>query len=361
MHYFVDWLTLAQQHPIGSIPDVGAGAFLVVDQDGEVERRSLRWVQAMESHETSIAVRCQDGLVEVSGNPSRWGRADNVFGVSWDQALGIFNQVVASFGLPAFTYSDASARARAGALNQSRLAVPVADGAVVRRVDLARNFETGLDGAGMRSFLDVLAQGNWQGKKGRMQEWSDSWGSRRHSYAKVYAKGPELRAHDRKAGKAWDLERVEYRQRLAAWAESVGLLRWEVQFGRDGLRRRGCRSLGSIENRLGDLAKEAEDMRVKIWPTGLRTGLESVAEQLQAEGVSPRQAAFLQALAHEWAAGVDVFSQFKVPTAYRYRAALLPLGVDIRHPPVNVAQLRARVRVIECRPAEVPAWYRQAA
>jgi len=355
--YAVDWLSMAQQHPIGSVPDLGAGAFLVLDEDGAEERRTLRWVQSQGSHSSSFAVRCFNGLVEVSGNPSRFGRADNVFGLGWSDALEVVQRILHAFGLPRFSHAPITVSDRNRSVSRNEIGSVA--GAVVRRVDLARNFETGLDAPGMRSFLEVLAQGNWQGRKGRMMDWSNSWGSRRYQYAKVYAKGPELRANT-KAEKLVE-ERLDYRQRLVDWAEAVGLLRWEVQFGRDALRRHGCRYLGEIERRMGDLEREAEGMREKIWPTGFKTGLENVRHELEAQGVSSRQSAFLQALAHEWAAGVDVFSQFSRPTAYRYAHQLRSVGVDIRHPPVNVARLVARTRVVQVTPASIPDWYDRAA
>lgn len=357
--YSIDWLTLAQQYPPGSVPDLGDGAFLVIDADGVEERRSARWVHERESHDTSVAIRSSGGLVEFSGNPSRLGRLDNVFGLYWLGALSRVNSLLDARGLPAF--SSSILRPAARVLERSKFGVCVSDGCVVRRVDLCRNFATGEKPAGVASLIRSLRQGTWQGKVGRELDWSASWGSRRSRYAKVYAKGPEMRAHAPR-GKVlneWDPEAIEYRERVAGWCEEVGLVRWEVQFGRDGLRALGMRTLGGFD--VEQLEQEAENMREKIWPSVGLGGLSEISGALQERGVSARQAAFLQALAYEWASGVDVFSQFEQPTAYRYRKLLRLVGVDIRHGLRDVTALRVQPRVVDLQPAAVPDWYRQAA
>lgn len=363
--YHVDWLTIAQQHAPGSVPDLGDGLVMRVDPDGVIEWVSARSLGHEDSHGHSIQVRSHGGLVEWSGNPSRWGRWDNVFGLGFVAALQVVNDSLLSLGLPPFTSEPLAGRSADGSDAGTRYGEQsvVPTGAIVRRIDVARNFSTGET---VSTVVRALGQGSWYGKSGHPGgPGSMSWGSRRSRFFKCYDKSAEIRSHKapRIASESEYQEVVAYRERLAEWCESVGLVRWEMQLGRDGLRSNGLRHLRGFE--MGKVVALAESGRKKIWPSVGLGGLSDVARYLESTGVSPRTAQVCQGLAFQWAAGEDVFraiqDRYSPATAYRYRSLLQGCGLDVRHPPKDVTALRVQPRLVDLSPAQPPPWYGRAA
>nr|AKN36250.1 hypothetical protein [Vibrio splendidus] len=56
------------------------------------------------SYSTKLTIRCNGTRVRVEGNPSRWQRMDNLFGLqTLDECVAIYNHILASYNLPPFT------------------------------------------------------------------------------------------------------------------------------------------------------------------------------------------------------------------------------------------------------------------
>ena len=131
---FVDWLNCSQQFPAGAYPDFLGGRVVsidgacglqrapVLDRDtgaleeqwsicgGEdelsIEFDSAKFASHRGTYETNLMVRMIGGKLEVRGNPSGFGRLDNVFGYSLDDAIEVYNEVLESLGLPCFTQGE---------------------------------------------------------------------------------------------------------------------------------------------------------------------------------------------------------------------------------------------------------------
>lgn len=128
---FFDWLSVWQQHD-PYLPDFlggrvisvdgacGLGRTERVDEDGEIvqtwalaggddveiEFDTAKFALHKGSFETTILIRMVGGKVEVRGNPSRYGRLDNLFGLGLDDGIAVYNEVLASLGLPVFTAGE---------------------------------------------------------------------------------------------------------------------------------------------------------------------------------------------------------------------------------------------------------------
>lgn len=124
---FCDYLNVWQQFE-PSLPDHCGGKIIsiegacglsrsaVVDADGviehqwafsgadyEVEYDVSKFASQTGSYETRINIRMVGGRLEVRGNPSAWGRLDNLFGVGLDEGISIYNHILDGLGLPQFT------------------------------------------------------------------------------------------------------------------------------------------------------------------------------------------------------------------------------------------------------------------
>jgi len=182
--WHIDWLTMYQDHggtavlPVVSVGVEQGAAGVTVEplpvicrhtfqrtdtETGAVDEfRSPRQFQG--SFSTSISVRCDGRRVEVSGNPSKFCRLDNLFGYrTLDSAVAVFNAVLAHLGLPPFT------RATYYRPLQSRTDKHdfVTDGAVFTRFDLTVNHAVG-DPRQVRPFIRAISSQSIQGALGHL-------------------------------------------------------------------------------------------------------------------------------------------------------------------------------------------------
>lgn len=163
---FCDWLNVWQQFE-SDLPDFlggrvvsveGAAALrscAVVDREtgefsdawaisgGEIDYDVVKFEQHRGSYETTLMIRMVGGRLEVRGNPSSWGRLDNLFGVTLDEGVAIFNEVLASLGLPEFT--EGVVQRIGGALTRNDGTVSeVYTGAHITRCDMTQNNAVGM-------------------------------------------------------------------------------------------------------------------------------------------------------------------------------------------------------------------------
>lgn len=163
---FCDWLNVCQQFEVRDWPDYNGG--LVVSVEGaaglgrdrvidrhtgeiseawaisgsdDLEYSTAKFAQERGSFETSIMIRMVGGKLEVRGNPSAYGRLDNLFGVGLDDGIAIYNIILASLGLPTFTEGEEIM----GAWNTSTKQYDKTyTGAQITRVDYTMNQAVGM-------------------------------------------------------------------------------------------------------------------------------------------------------------------------------------------------------------------------
>jgi len=326
--FFVDWLTISQVHAV-ELPRIDAGCVYATDGDGVEEWRTTRAVRHQGSHETSIGVRCDGSRVIVSGNLSRFGRPDNLFGFGFFDALAVANRICAHYGLPEFT---AGAR---GEVSRPAGVSHIWTGARVSRIDLTANYETGsADNA--HALMQWLGSQHSPRQAGRVLgagETVDFGAGSRRQYWKAYIKHIEME----KRGVA--------DPRVVDWCRDHGIVRFEGTIKSNALTDLGCAFLGDYETgwAMGELVKLFEEKR-EIFTRAQRS-TDDLDELPRA----------LRGTARDYLAGSDCVRLLGRRTFYRHRAALLPYGIDISKR--NVLPFAPRIRVIECRPAVVPEWY----
>lgn len=343
--FSVDWLTASQDHA-ELLPLLGGDLILFTDPEtGELTRSTITGYQHEGSHDTSVRIRCDGHRVEVSGNPSRFGRADNIVGVATvGEAFRVFNDILQSVGLPVFTMGDAYDR------TGSRT-VQIVDGARISRVDIARNYSAGTDHDACLA-LRALSGVSRRGQLPQVHpSGSLSSGARGYARVKWYRKGAEMAARNRKSGIS------DYRHLLTQWATDTGLLRFEVELGRKLLQRHNLNGWVVWDD---ERAREIADSY-----NGIHTMSASISEYseiasiLRSRGVTRSRAASAQFAASAWLQGSDLRQMMSKSAFYRVRRDLLDVGVDIGAP-AELRSLPLRVRTIDLRPGQVPEWYQHA-
>ena len=327
--FFVDWLSLRQTHEF-ELPEINAGVVCGMDVHGEIVWRTTRPSVIEGSHDTSLQVRCDGHTVVFSGNVSRFGRTDNLFGYDFAACIRRVNTILARLGLPPFTMGRKFQRT-IKTKNGASL-TPAWTGCQVTRIDLTANFETGsLSNA--RAYLEWLStqQGNARLKVGTHADGETvDWGrGSRRIYSKVYLKSAELRKHDGPA------ELIEH-------CENVGLIRFEITLKSTQLHAMGCNYLGGLDMTQLELLFE-ERRKVLTRAEHTHDDFENLPNALRRT-------------ARDWLAGDDLVQRMRKTTFWRHRTGLLPYGIDIAVRR-NVINFKPRVRVIEVRPATAPTWY----
>lgn len=331
--FFIDWVTVSQEHAMGALPIVNAGAVFAYDEDGELDWHTTKAVKHEGSFETSVNIKCDGSRVTFSGNVSKFGRTDNVFGFDFLECLGRINDILANYGLPEFTAGE-----RQQLTNKDGDAFYRWSGARFSRLDVTANYETGSPQLA-HHYLQWLGSQHANRHEGRVlgQGETVAWGGGKGSraYWKVYIKHLEL-AH-----------RGQAESKIFEHCRDVGLVRFEGTLKTKLLTDVGAAFLGDwLEgNAMGEVIRIFED----------RARILSRAEFTLDDLEHAKLSRSIRCTARDYLAGMDVQSTMSKPTFYRHRTALMPFGIDISVR--NIRPLATRVQVINLKPASVPSWY----
>lgn len=340
------------------------GSVLRCDFDhktGQLTRQVLRSDQLQGSWESSLLVRAYQGRVEVSGNPSKWGRLEAVgLGcTSIFEAVAVYNRLLRDLGLPEFSYPD-------------RIRVPVRDepngidrvarqGPKIHRIDIAGNMRLG-SAASVGAYVDWLSTQR-VGRRGHpfrvMGPASLLAGTRRLRELAIYAKGSEVAVqlgrwirkrggdHDPEAVRAYLGELVErcsaegwVRREVRLFGEYLVRehLQWVEEWGQETMKTEWLKYGPAVnEDQIGAVV----DWKAEAYGRFLARGLGERAARLRIETL------------FAWMGGADV-----QPGPGRGKSAFYQIakdireavGVDIRSRP-NVLTLGSRVQMLS-RPVE---------
>lgn len=353
----------------------GEGLALMGD-DLAVEYSCGKFMAHRGSYETNLLIRCEGGRVQVAGNPSAFGRLDNVFGLQIDEGVEIYNQVLEQLGLPPFTQGEVQ---KQWLQNEGRLATTYT-GAHITKVDLTQNFAVGA--GNVRPFNQWLATqkiyrqapGDEQLEKFAKWDYSTVYASQSKYWLqmKCYDKAQalqdvslpmylkKLRAA-RKDGRlsTREVERLakeatDYLELLAGWCAEVGMVRAEWSYRSRWFAQHegaGFWKPGETESMLMEEARTEVD---KVF------GRAVVVQQDADLGLSNSELGLLA----RWRRGEPLREAMPSSSFYRHRSSILKqTGLDIAARPLvtSAPQLRPvyfQARPLSCR--DVPAWYRPA-
>ncbi|MEJ1367063.1 MAG: phage/plasmid replication protein, II/X family [Candidatus Sedimenticola sp. (ex Thyasira tokunagai)] len=357
---FIDWLSVTQMHPKGGLPVVGNEMVIKYDlESGNVIRESPSMKTLEGSYSSNLSIRCDGFRVTVDGNPSRWQRLDNLFGLqTFDECIQVYNSILLQFGLPPFTKCT-----HIGWLQgpEDKRSKRISDGAIINRVDWTRNLSVGKGNA--VPFLRALAtQSIGKGKRpflypnGHTVDWgkgSTLW------YQKVYNKAEDLKISQKKRSKSSNADTdIAYLESLINYCEEQGIIRDEREFKRAFLQRKNLCFYGMTREK--DFLMYLNGIEEMIERLEMSTAdYETIAEQLLERKIVTtwRAANTTQSYALAWLHGQPAHvskSQY-----YVHRSRLLELGIDISIPydvTKSIPQLK-RQRVINVSTALPPSWY----
>lgn len=366
---FIDWLAISQEHD-HDLPRVGDLLTLKIDlETGDVLTSSQPRFQHEGSFSTSVTIHVQGRTVRMEGNPSRYNRLDNLEGFKTiEQCVFVFNQILAEYGLPAFT--KCTYRTVRAGQSGSKPSDWVTDGARIHRLDLTTNFSVG------QGNVDAYLRGvstqrigrnvGYLYPNGKTVAWTPSGGGKggRLQYRKCYDKANELQRNLlprilRRFGE--ETTEYKYVTDLHKFVEKLGIVRFEQELKSEFLYREHLCHWGLFdESRFSELHKEFLSVDSKLQVTSM--DYMTIAQLLKDKDiVKSTQAANATALFFNvWLHGGQTLikeRQFKT-----YAARLNKIGIDIRkapdlskHSPIIIRQAK---EIVKSADIVLPEWYR---
>lgn len=366
---FIDGIVLSQRFRTGTVKtlaglrsiayretgDINHAGVVVEDQEVLPERIRSAWIQG--SHNTKIQMSSDGTLVQLKGNPGRFGRSDNVFNRDWDGTLVACNQLLQAQGLPAFDVGEPSASTEIWrGVDGTRASRPEFvgwycwpddggighEGTRVWSIHVTRNFVAGSDANALAVVGWLDSQSVARVKKQRFGRSTVVWGHLRYCQVEAYLKADEMLAHCK-----GEIERQQMLQNpVYKWCRENGVVRVEVKAAKDCLRDMGLTWAGDwTMNKVIELFEARTEILRRV-----KTDIEEFDPAMLPSRVA--------LTAEAWLRGADVKRTMNLRTFQRHAKVLREYGIDISEPR-NVATLPVRVKTIELQPASAPDWYWQ--
>lgn len=334
----IDWLTIIA--PLPHHTPITGGEVLSITPEGEMEWKAIRRKALTGSFSTGLQIRtCSHTAdrcthVEISGNPVKFFQGHNLWG---------------SDDLPSLVISVMEYVSRLlgiAVAPMTRNAWESGD-VQITRVDVTESFHLDTR-AQVLAWLRAAEQTAHLAHRGRGQLVKGSTlyfgkNSRRWSL-KLYAKGQEIEKKGHGQDAILDLPHAR------AWADRT--LRAELTLRSMELKRMGLDSAAAWLPVDGVPFAVSELLRTKLGDMTMTTQSHLPADVLDTLRPALRTAVMA------WESGADLREVLTRPTFYRYRAELLPHGLDIAviMPKEAVSNVVPLYRVLEAKPVSVPQW-----
>lgn len=355
---------MQQIHPDGGLPLIGTHVIERLDlESGEALPPSVNQKRLEGSFSSKLNIRCDGFKVRVEGNPSRWQRMDNLFGLNTiDECVAIYNHILAKYDLPPFTKNTRLHHRQTPDKSSSSL---VGDGAEITAIDWTQNFSVGKGKEA--SFIRGMA--SMQIGKGRKPHLfpngqSCGWGYGSHWRIDVlYAKAYEIKEHLKKDKRKKDgvtQEQLEYIEKLISYCEDQGVVRQEHKLHQLLLKRHNLQFYGLVSEHdfythLNDIENAMKTIQIS------HDEHISIAQQLLQAGAvdTVRKANTTMNYFTLWQSGTDLREVLNRSQYFEHKTRLKKIGIDIGQI-FDVSRMCPTLRrseIIDVRPLAVPSWY----
>lgn len=339
--WFIDKVNVMQVHD-QELPYLGKNGALEYDLfTGETS--NVLKVQGKfpikSSYSTSLRVHCDGSRVYMEGNPSRFGRCENLFGLtSLEDCIAVYNHVLKQLGLPPFTTGRFEFLQGKENAKQKK----TYSGAVFTHIDITKNHM--VDAGNCYAFLRALSTLSLPNGKhpflypnGATVDWSSSKCGRGSSwhYSKCYIKHVDL--VDNRSSNLRDASSDDeaYYDQVIDHCKTHGVIREEHSFKAKKLKRYdlcyfGYTSLEKLVNHHSLTTLEQLTQTLEVATMDYIT----IADQLlQKHVVKSRQSANATAhVAYSWMNNPSFCDQPKNSQFYVHKKRLKALGLDISIP-----------------------------
>nr|WP_217702257.1 phage/plasmid replication protein, II/X family [Vibrio ostreicida] len=355
---------MQQDYPNGGLPLVGTHFIERVDlETGEKLPPNVNQKILEGSYSTKLTIRCNGNRVRVEGNPSRWQRMDNLFGLKTiDECVEVYNHILAQHGLPPFTKNTRLHHRQAPDGKASSL---FGDGAEITLIDWTCNHMVGKghEASFIRGMSSVQI-GRGREPKLYPNGMTCNWGEASEwAMTKLYCKAFELKLHlkkNKRKKNGTTQQQLDYINKLIAYCEEQGVTREEHSLRQKLLKRHNLQFYGLVnEQDFHEHLKDIENAMNTLHST--HDEHQSIAHQLLDAGAvyTLRQANTTMSYFSMWQHGTDLREILKDSQFYQHKARLKQIGIDVSRP-FDVSRMcptLKRSEVIDVKPLRVPDWY----
>lgn len=362
--FFIDQLFIQQDHPDGGLPFVGTHVIERVDlETGEKLPPKVNQKLLEGSFSTKLTICCDGTRVRVEGNPSRWQRMDNLFGLSTlDECVEIYNHILAEFDLPPFTKNTRVFHRQSPDGKSSSL---IGNGAEITLIDWTFNHRVGQGKeASFIRGMSSMQIGRGREPKLYPNGMTCNWGEASEwMMTKLYCKAFELRKHlkkDRRKKLGTTEEQLNYIEKLIAYCEEQGVVREEHSLRQKLLKRHDLQFYGLVTEQ--DFHKHLNDIENAMKTLhATHDTHQSIAHQLVDAGAvdTLRKANATMSYFTMWQHGSNLRDILSQSQFYEHKARLKQIGIDISRP-FDVSRMcptLKRSEVIEVNDLPIPEWY----
>ncbi|MDE1359222.1 phage/plasmid replication protein, II/X family, partial [Vibrio aestuarianus] len=288
------------------------------------------------SYSTKLTIRCNGNRVRVEGNPSRWQRMDNLFGLNTlDDCVDIYNHVLARYDLPAFTKNTRLFHRQTPDGKSSSL---FGDGAEITLIDWTQNHMVGQGKeASFIRGMSSMQIGRGREPKLYPNGMTCNWGEASEwAMTKLYCKAFELKKHLKKNKRKKDgttLEQLHYVEQLIAYCEEQGVVREEHSLRQKLLKRHNLQFYGLVtEQDFHAHLTDIENAMKTLHAT--HDTHQSIAHQLVEAGAvdTLRKANATLSYFTMWQHGSDLREILNRSQFFEHKARLKQIGIDISRP-----------------------------
>ena len=363
---FFDWLKIEQDFQT-QLPLIGDFGFVGVHLDTGEQQEGIR--TPAYKHEgsfcDSVIIKINGSVLTMSGNPSRWGRVENLFGLpTVESCVECFNRILRSLNFPEFTKCT---RVFYGQSEDGSKVKKFSDGAIIKELHITENRAVGRNN--VEHYLSGLSTLNYRNSIARLHtngetvDWLSKQGNANLIYPSVYNKAYELELHSlTKIKNKFGEHSQEYKNLLKVieFCKEQGVARFEQKLKSRYLQKENLNFYGlSDYSKLKKLSDEFINIDEKLKVTAM--DFETISETLLNNGVvdTLRSANTTAMYALQWSHG-QVFDLSKAHIK-RHRAKLRKIGIDIgrkcdlsKFSPVKVVSTRE----INVSNLIMPNWYK---
>ncbi|EJX1043302.1 Replication-associated protein G2P [Escherichia coli] len=361
---FYDWLSIEQDFGY-QLPILSDVAYQRIHLDsGEASALSQPTFQHRGSFCDVVSISIRGSVLKMTGNPSRWGRLDNLFGLpTVDTCVMVFNQILTELKLPLFTKCT---KLMPGQSKENEKAHLITDGALIKELHITSNKSVGkgneddyISGLSTQPYRNSIPRLHSNGKS---VDWLSKKGNVNLIYPTVYNKAHELELHSLAKIKnkfSDDSKEFNYIMNVINYCKDNGIVRFEQKLKSRFLQKKSLCYWGlSDYSLLNKLHSEFLELDEKLSVNAM--DFETISEHLISRGVvdTTRAANTTAMYAIQWFHGHSF--DLNKRQVKQHRARLRMIGIDIaqkcnvsKFSPVVVKQTR-EITVSDC---VIPFWY----
>lgn len=319
------------------------------------------------SYSTKIDITLRDNSLTISGNPSRYNRQDNLFGLTLvDDCIDVYNDILDSLDLPLLSKCTKTYHRQS---DDGLKVQTISDGAMIKRIDMTTNRAAGkfceLDYIRACSTLPYKRHKGHLYPNGNTCDWLNKNGKAgNREYCKLYGKAFEMDLHIiPKVKREFGINSEEYKYvtQVRDYCFENGVVRFEQELMSEYLRENNFRYYGLFNE--DDLKIKHEDfMNIDKKLQVSKMDIEHVNDTLLREGIchSTLAANTTASYFYRWMNGEHF--DFMKSSFKTHASRLNKIGIDIRvpfdvsrHSPVVVRQ----AKIITPTNLLIPSWYKR--